>query len=147
MAACLAPYPMKRLLTLTAIVEAATGVALLLAPSMVVELLLDAPLETLAAIALGRLAGAALLTIGVACWIGRDDTHSRAARGLLAAMVLYNVGAVIILGATGISGRPVGIALWPAVVLHTAMAIWCVMTLMAGNNPERVFRPANHVGE
>ncbi len=135
-AACLASPPMKRLLTLTAAIEAATGVALLLAPSMVVELLLDAALETSAAIALGRLAGAALLTIGVACWIARDDTRGRAGRGLVAAMVLYNVGAVIILGAAGISSRPVGIALWPAVVLHGGMTFWCIASLIGVQREE-----------
>jgi hypothetical protein len=44
-------------------------------------------------------------------------------------MVLYNLGAVVILSVAGIQLRPVGIALWPAVVLHTAMAIWCIVRL------------------
>ena len=45
-------------------------------------------------------------------------------------MVLYNLGAVIILGTIGISGQSAGIALWPAVVLHTAMTVWCVVCLV-----------------
>jgi hypothetical protein len=43
-------------------------------------------------------------------------------------MVLYNLGAVIILGSAGIRLR--GIALWPAVVLHTAMTVWCIVCLL-----------------
>ena len=46
-------------------------------------------------------------------------------------MVLYNLGAVVILGAAGIRSQPVGIALWPAVVLHAAMTVWCVRACAA----------------
>jgi hypothetical protein len=45
-------------------------------------------------------------------------------------MVLYNFGAVVILGLAGIQLRPVGIALWSAVALHAAMTIWCVTCLL-----------------
>jgi hypothetical protein len=44
-------------------------------------------------------------------------------------MVLYNFGVVIILGAAGIWSKPVGVALWPAVVLHGAMTAWCIISL------------------
>ena len=37
-------------------------------------------------------------------------------------------GAVVILGVAGIGLRPVGIALWPAVMLHIAITVWCVST-------------------
>ena len=103
--------------------------ALLCFPSVTVSLLLGAPLETPAALTVARVGGAALLTLGVAFWLARGDTQSRAARGLVAAMVLYNLGVAIILGAAGIRSQPVGIVLWPAVVLHAAMTIWCIMSL------------------
>ncbi len=48
-------------------------------------------------------------------------------------MVLYNLGASIVLGADGIGSQPVGIALWPAVVLHAAMTVWCIASLLGGN--------------
>jgi hypothetical protein len=134
---------MNRLLTLTAIIEAATGLALLVVPSVVVRLLLGSLLETSAAVTLGRVAGAALLALGVACWLARGDAQSRAARGLVAAMVLYNPGVVVIVGAAGIRSQPVGVALWPAVVLHAAMTVWCIVSLLSGKpggetrSPER----------
>jgi hypothetical protein len=68
------------------------GFALLCFPSITVELLLGAPLETLAALTVARVGGAGLLALGVACWLARGDTQSRAARGLVAAMLLYDVG-------------------------------------------------------
>jgi hypothetical protein len=121
---------MSRLLKLTALIEAATGFGLIVIPSVVVRLLLGSPLDTSAAVTLGRVAGAALLALGVACWLAQYDAQSCAARGLVSAMVLYNLGAVVILGAAGIRSQPVGIALWPAVVLHAVMTIWCVMSLL-----------------
>jgi hypothetical protein len=119
---------MKRLLTLTAIIEAATGLALIAIPFVVVRLLLGAEISG-AALPLGRVAGVALLALGVACWLASNDTPSSAARGLVSAMLLYNIGATLILGAAGIRSQPVGIALWPAVILHAAMAVWCVVCL------------------
>jgi len=119
---------MNRLLKLTAIIEAATGLGLIAVPAIVVRLLFDAEI-TGASIPLARVAGVALLALGVACWLARDDTQTRAARGLVSAMVLYNLGAVIILGSAGLGSQSVGIALWPAVILHAAMAVWCVACL------------------
>src|SRR5947208_3103499 len=101
---------MNRLLKLTAIIEAVTGLGLIATPSVVVRLLLDAEI-TGAIIPLGRVTGVALLALGIACWLASYDEQSCAARGLVSAMVLYNLGAVVILGAAGIGSQPVGIAL------------------------------------
>ena len=127
---------MKRLLIVTAVIELGAGVALLCFPSATVALLLGSLLDTAAAMNLARVAWAALFALGVACWLAQYDAQSRAAKGLVSAMVLYNLGAAIILGAAGIRSQPVGIALWPAVVLHGAMTIWCVMCLL--RKPTRI---------
>ncbi len=117
---------MRVLLTVTAVIEVGAGLAILVVPSAAVALLLGASLDTPAAVAAGRVAGAALLTLGVACWVARRDGQSRAAAGLVAAMLLYNTVAVAILAYAGLGSGLDGIALWPAVVLHTAMAAWCL---------------------
>ena len=116
---------MSRLLKFTAIIEVATGLGLMAVPSVVVRLLLGSPLDTSAAGILGRVAGAALLALGVACWLARDDTKSRTARGLVVAMLMYNIVATAVLAFAGIRLGLHGVALWPAVVLHAAMAVWC----------------------
>jgi hypothetical protein len=120
---------MNRLLKLTALIEAATGFGLIVIPSVVVRLLLGSPLDTPAAVTLGRIAGAALLALGVACWLARDDTQSRTARGLVVAMLMYNLVATAVLAFAGIGLGLHGVALWPAVVLHAAMGAWCVACL------------------
>ena len=119
---------MNRLLKLTAIIEAATGLGLVAVPALVVRLLLGAEISG-ASIPLGRVAGVALLALGVACWVASYDVRNRAARGLVSAMSLYNLGVALILGAAGLQSRPVGIALWPAVILHAATGIWCLASL------------------
>ena len=115
---------MKRLLTLTAVIEAGTGLALIAVPAIVVQLLLGVEIYG-ASIPLGRVAGAALLALGVACWLAQSDAQSCAARGLASAMLLYNLCTVVILGAAGAWSQTAGVALWPAVIIHVAMTVWC----------------------
>ena len=119
---------MKRFLTLTAILEAPTGLGLIAVPAVIVRLLLGAEISG-ASISLARVTGVALLALGVACWFASDEVQNRAARGLVSAMLLYNLGVALIFGAAGLQSQPVGIALWPAVILHAAMSVWCVAGL------------------
>jgi hypothetical protein len=77
----------------------------------------------------GRIGGAGLLAIGVACWLARDDSGSRAQHSLLWGMLVYNVGACAILAYVGSMLPTVGVALWPGVIVHAAMATWCAMNV------------------
>jgi hypothetical protein len=120
---------MKALHSATAAIEIGAGLALLCFPSTTVALLVGAPLESPAALTVARVGGAGLLALGVACWLARWDTQSPAARGLAIAVLLYDVAAVIILAFAGIGFGLHGAALWPAVVLHALMSIWCVACL------------------
>ena len=59
----------KKVLVLAAVGEAATGMALLIVPSLVGQLLLGEELAGVA-IPVARVAGIALIALGVACWPG-----------------------------------------------------------------------------
>ena len=120
----------KNLLTLAAVFEAGTGFALLAVPSIVAKLLLGSSLDSPAALAVARVAGVALLALGVACWLARHDGQSRAAKGLVGAMVIYNAAIATVLVYAFIGGELSGIGLWPVVVVHALMTIWCVMLLL-----------------
>jgi hypothetical protein len=119
----------KPLLIVTAAAETATGLGLAGIPSLVVSLLLGGSLDTPAALVVARMTGAALISLGVACWLARSDTGSRAARGLVGALLFYNAAAVAVLMYAGVGLRLYGIGLWPTVVLHAAMAAWCIACL------------------
>jgi len=118
---------MKKLLVVTALLETGAGLALLFLPNVVVGLLLVSTLDGVAGLTAARIAGAALLALGVACWLARGDLGSAAGLGLTRAMVVYNLGAVFVLGAVGMQTEAVGILLWPAVLVHFAMGVWCLL--------------------
>jgi len=129
---------MKILQIVSGLIEAGAGLALLAAPSTAMKLLFGSPLDSTAGLALGRLAGAALLALGVACLLAVADSKSRAARGLVVALLLYNLGAVAVLASAGFGGKALGELLWPAVGLHTVMTVWCVRALIGpGKNVPR----------
>lgn len=120
---------MKSLLKLTALIEAGAGLGLVAVPAVVVRLLVGGELVG-ACIPLGRVAGVALLALGIACWLASFETERCAARGMVSAMEFYNLGVAFVLGLAGLQSQPVGLALWPAVLLHAAMAVWCVTCLL-----------------
>jgi len=102
---------MSRVLVLAAVGEVATGVALPIVPSLVGQLLLGAEL-TGVAVTVARVAGIALIGLGVACW-------PRAPR---IGMLFYSAAVTLYLAYLGIAGSMNGILLWPAVVLHAVLS-------------------------
>jgi len=115
------------LLVVTAVIEIGTGLALLLSPLVLVSILLGSPLGGAVDFAIARVAGAALLSLGTACWLARNPAKDRAATVLLMAMLLYNSIVAAVLIYAGIGSGLNGIGLWPAVVLHVVLASWCIM--------------------
>ena len=108
---------------------------LLVTPQLVIAFLLGASLDAPAALVVARIA-AALLSLGGACWLARDEAASRARRGLVAAMLLYNGVAVAVLANAGAGVRLVGVLTWPAVALHAVLAVWCIACLRSASvNP------------
>jgi hypothetical protein len=87
-------------------------------------LLLGLERAAVEAILVGRIAGAALLALGVACWVARDDTLTPAQRGLLTGMLVYNAVASALLAYAGVVLGMTGVLLWPAAALHAILAIW-----------------------
>lgn len=116
----------RLLFIVTALLEVGIGVALLVSPALTASILIGAPFDTAADSVVGRVGGAGLLSLGVACWMARNDEHSRAATGLILSMLVYNVAAAAILVYAGVNLRLSGIGLWPAVLLHVVMAVWCL---------------------
>jgi hypothetical protein len=103
---------MKRVLIFAAVGEAATGVALLIVPSLVGQLLFGEELTGIS-IPVARVAGIALIALGVACWPAPPRV------GILT----YSAAVTLYLAYLGFAGGLTGILLWPAVVLHVILTV------------------------
>jgi hypothetical protein len=101
------PDAMKWALILVAVGEATTGLALLIVPSLLAQLLLGQELSGVA-IPIARVAGIALVALCIACWPGPPRV------GMLA----YVAVVMLYLAYLGFTGGSTGILLWPAVVVH-----------------------------
>jgi len=97
-----------------ALAEAGTGVILLAYPPIVVRLLFDAEIVG-AGVIVSRIAGIALVGLGVACWPNgpaRASPYGMMTYGMLAALYLVYVG---------VRGESAGVLLWPAVAAHVVL--------------------------
>ena len=117
---------MKSILTITALIEGVTGLALAIMPSLFVTILLGTSLTDVSAILIARLAGAALITMAIACWLSRSNTQSVV---IVKAMLGYNVFSIVLLAYGVLVERICGPGLWPAVLLHFGLLIWCLSSL------------------
>jgi hypothetical protein len=101
---------MKSALAFAAIGESATGLALLIVPSLVGQLLLG---EQLAGVAMpvARVSGIALIALGIACWPGPP----------LIGMLTYGTLVTLYLAYLGFAGGFSGVLLWPAVIFHAIL--------------------------
>lgn len=101
-----------KLLVVSAAIELATGVALLVTPGLVSNLLLG--IATDATNLIARCFGIALIALGIACW-PRPATPAA-----LRSMLFYNGAIALYLTYIGVLVGG-GLLLWPAVVLHAVM--------------------------
>jgi hypothetical protein len=124
---------MKKVLTIAAVAEAATGAALIVVPSLVGRLLLGAELAGVA-IPVARVLGVGLLALGVACLPSSTA---------LCGMLTYSVLATPYLLYLGIRGEWVGPLLWPAVVLHAVIAILLGRAWLMSPNTRGQEQPAS----
>ena len=119
------------LLIVTALLEVGTALPLLVVPALPLAFLLGVREAAPEALLISRVAGASLLAIGTASWYGRFEEQSNAHFGLLIGILFYNVAAAALLAYAGLGLGLVGIALWPAVIIHAAFAMWCSLSLRA----------------
>ena len=98
------------LLVVAAIGEALTGLALIVAHTLVARLLLGEELTGNAG-TVARVAGLALIGLALACWPGPPRVG----------MLVYSVTVALYLAYLGVTGTP-GVLLWPAVVLHALLS-------------------------
>lgn len=112
-----------KVLAFSAAAEGVTGLASLLAPMVVVQLLLGADLPGVGPVVV-RCFGVALVALGIAVW--PRDTETEPSMQALRGMVFYNVMIAGLLGYAGATAHVGGPLLWPAVVIHAVVAVLLV---------------------
>jgi hypothetical protein len=103
----------------SAAIEAATGVALIIRPSFVGQLLLGVGLAPTGEI-VGRVARVALIALALACR-PVADAGARTAPAL-EGMLTYNSLVGFYLAYIGAAGGTIGVLLWPAAAVHLLLA-------------------------
>ena len=93
---------------------------------MVISLLIGTLPDGAVVVTLARIAGAALLSLAIACWLPRNNA---AATGIVKAMLFYNLAAAASLLYASIGDKLSGAGLWPLVLLHGGLAVWCFIAL------------------
>lgn len=136
---------MPTLLIVAAVIEVLTGLVLIAAPTVLVPWLFVGDLSA-SGLALARLAGIALLALGVACWPVRQAPGS--VGPALRAILLYNFLVALYFAYRGIRGEIVGPLLWPAAGLHAVLALllgwaWQRARAEAGRNRSRLATRCN----
>jgi hypothetical protein len=115
---------LSAILSVTALVEGPTGLLLLVWPALVFALLFGWHVPAPETLVMGRIAGAGVLSIGIASWVARGDARTPAQLGVLAGVLAYNaLGAAVLVFAGAVLGMA-GLVLWPAVVYHVSLAAW-----------------------
>jgi hypothetical protein len=115
---------MKKALIFAAIAEGLTGIALLVAPELVIRVLAGTDTTALAS-SIGRVTGIALIGLGLATSPGPASIG----------MLTYTVLVALYLGYMGVRGGWGGPLLWPAIAVHAVLAL-----LLAGGCMARVGR-------
>lgn len=116
---------MKTFLSLTALLEGATGIALILAPQFIVQLLLSSPLDETGGIIATRVAGIAITSLALSCWFSRNDKSS----GILTSLLFYNFAIIAILLDAYFIYELSGIFLWLVIVAHIVFGVWGAMLM------------------
>lgn len=106
---------MKNVLNFAAVGEALTGLALLIVPSLVGQLLLGQQLAGVG-IPLARVTGIALIALGITCSPATP----------LVGMFTYSALVTLYFAYIGFVGEFVGVLLWPAAAVHAVLSVLLV---------------------
>jgi hypothetical protein len=113
----------------SAVVELATGLALLAVPTVVFDVLIGSSPDSGTTL-VARILGGALVALGVAGWMaGPTPEH-----GLTLAFVGYNVITTVLLVVGGLNGSADGSLLWPAAAVHAIASV--ALGLSADRRPQ-----------
>jgi hypothetical protein len=110
--------PQKTVVIAAAWLEIVVGASIVTVPNVPCRLLFATTPEGVG-IPLARFAGVALVALGIACLPSKAAGSPRSA---VLGLLVFNVGATVLLAWVAIANTFRGIVLWPVVVLHALIA-------------------------
>ena len=123
----------KSFLLVTAIIEVLTGLVLLVLPNLPLSLLLGIAQPTVEVHLLARWVGAALLAIGVTCYLVQAEAEEASWRGVVVGALIYDVAAAALFVYGAVVLHLPGPALWPAAILHAVLTVWGLVCLTSSS--------------
>jgi hypothetical protein len=115
-------------LRVSAIIEVATGCALLTVPSDIIQALVGSRSDQAGWI-VGRVLGGALLALGVAAMFPPGQSPEG---GVALGFAIYNASTTVILGVAGVAGAADGWLLWPVVGIHGILTVALIVLTFRG---------------
>jgi len=122
---------MKSFLTYTAVIEALTGLGLIVIPYRVVLLLFEKELNGPLEIIVSMVGGAAIFSLALGCWFSRLQMGALI---ILRTMLFYNfaVASILLYSILGLGFS--GFVLWFVIIFHFFQSVICFIYLNRKNN-------------
>lgn len=117
---------MKKLLIVTAVFEALTGLGLITMPAFLSSILLGVTITENVGIVVAMVAGGALISIAINCWLSRESKNAVAT---VKSLLFYNIATTAVLAYGALFFKLNGLGLWLATIAHITLAIWCIMLM------------------
>jgi len=73
-----------------------------------------------------RDAGAAVLVLGIVCWVARGQAGTPSATIWILVLLCYDIAFILLLLITRFVDHLSGVMLWPGMILHAGLAIWSI---------------------
>lgn len=105
-----------------------TGVALVVFPAFVTGAVLGVSLTEPAALVVSRVAGTALLSLGIISWMVASEGRSKPGKSLVTGLAIYNTLIMMVMVYTITLQDFTSAGLWIVILLHALLAGWCIRT-------------------
>lgn len=115
---------MNLFLKATAIFEGLTGLSLIIAPNLLLQILFLSTFEESSAIFVARIAGIALFTIALLCWGIKDSVIF-----VLNLLLFYNIAVLIIAAYSLFYFKLKGMGIEVIISFHILFAAWGILVL------------------
>jgi hypothetical protein len=107
------------------LVELPIGFLLLTFPSITSHLLLGAETSSIFENTIARVAGVAIISLSIACWLSRTSTKIDSQRPVIAGMLFYNLAVTILLIYYLIAGGSTALLI-VAIAAHALLLVACL---------------------